>query len=145
MDRLKLPENIDKYRYWWYLWRYLNFESLLTDIPVSETNKYMLIGINIDLKPSHKNSILKKLWKRLRKDWVFPALNLFIKKVDYFHIGGHMSVLFANIYVWKKENDLVESSKVIFYKRYVDDTCVKRRYYETYRLFDPLKSNYPNT
>ena len=38
--------------------------------------------------------------------------------------GGAISTVPSDIYVCKMEEDIVISANPIFYKRYVDDTCV---------------------
>ena len=38
-----------------------------------------------------------------------------------------MSVVFADIYMCKMEDDVVAPIKPMFYKRYVDDTYLKRK------------------
>ena len=42
-------------------------------------------------------------------------------------MGGSISVVFADIYMCKMEDDVVATLKPIFYKRYVDDTYVRRK------------------
>ena len=42
-------------------------------------------------------------------------------------MGGPISVVFADIYMCKMEDDVVAPLKAIFYKRYVDDTCIRRK------------------
>ena len=42
-------------------------------------------------------------------------------------MGGPMSVVFADIYMCKMEDDVVAPIKPMFYKRYVDDTYLKRK------------------
>ena len=39
-------------------------------------------------------------------------------------MGGSISVVMANIYMAKLENDLVKPENPIFYQRYVDDIYV---------------------
>ena len=41
--------------------------------------------------------------------------------------GWPMSVVFANIYMCKMEDDVVVSIKPIFYKQYIDNTYVRRK------------------
>ena len=42
-------------------------------------------------------------------------------------MGGPMSLVFADIYMCKMEDDVVAPIKPMFYKRYVDDTYLKRK------------------
>ena len=42
-------------------------------------------------------------------------------------MGGPMSVVFADIYMCKMEDDVVAPIKPMFYKRYVDDTYLRRK------------------
>ena len=59
-------------------------------------------------------------------------------------MGGPISVVFSDIYMCKMEEDVVNPLKPIFYKRYVDDTYVKRERNESDTLFDALNSYHPN-
>ena len=68
--------------------------------------------------------------------------NRFIKQVDDCPMGGPMSVVFSDIYVCKMEKDVVIPAKPIFYKRYVDDTYVRRKKHETDKLVLDL-NKYP--
>ena len=50
------------------------------------------------------------------------------------------SVVFADIYMFKMEDGAVAPIKPIFYKRYVDDTYVRRKKNTKDELFQKLKS-----
>ena len=50
-------------------------------------------------------------------------------------MGGPISVVFADIYMCKMEDDVVAPLKPIFYKRYVDDTYVRKKKNTTDDLF----------
>ena len=50
-------------------------------------------------------------------------------------MGEPTSVVFSNIYVCKMVEYMVIPANPIFYKRYVDDTYVRRKKHETYKLF----------
>ena len=52
-------------------------------------------------------------------------------------MGGPISVVFADIYMCKMEDDVVAPLKQIFYKRYVDDIYVRRN---KNTADEPLKS-----
>ena len=121
-------------------------ESLFTCIPVAETIEYILKGIytNKVLKPLCKKSIFKKSLIKLTKKSVFSASNRLIKQIDGYPMGGPISVVSSDIYMCKMEEDVVKSLKPIFYKRYVDDTYVKRKRNESDTLFDVLNSYHPN-
>ena len=55
-------------------------------------------------------------------------------------MGGPISVVLLDIYVCKMEEDIVAPSKPLFYKRYVDDTYVRRKKNETDELYNALNS-----
>ena len=55
-----------------------------------------------------------------------------------------ISVVFSDIYMSKMEEDAVKPLKPIFYKRYVQDTYVKRKRNESDTLYDALNSYHPN-
>ena len=118
----------------------------MTSIPVPETIEYILNRVYTDkeLKPLCKKSIFKKLLKKLTKESVFSTNNRLIKQTDGCPMGGPISVVFSDIYMCKMEEDVVKPLKPIFYKRYVDDTYVKRKCKEADTLFDALNSYHPN-
>ena len=51
-----------------------------------------------------------------------------------------MFVAFSDIFMCKMEFDAVVSVKPIFYKRYVDDTYVRRKKNDVDKLFEELNS-----
>ena len=53
-------------------------------------------------------------------------------------------MVFSDIYICKMGEDVVNPLKPIFYKRYVDNTYVKRKRYESDTLFVALNSYHPN-
>ena len=75
---------------------------------------------------------------KLTKKCVFSANNTTIKQVDGCPVGGTISAVLLDIYVCKMEEDIVTPSKPLFYKRYTDDTYVKRKKNETYELSNVL-------
>ena len=121
-------------------------ESLFTSITVTKTIEYFLkrIYTNKELKPLCKKSIFKKLLIKLTKESVFSANNWLIKQIDECPMGGPISVVFSDIYLCKMEENVVIPLKPIFYKRYVDDTYVKRKRNESDTPFDALNSYDPN-
>ena len=42
-------------------------------------------------------------------------------------MGGPISVVFSDIFMCKMDLDVVAPAKPIFYKRYVDDTYMRRK------------------
>ena len=58
-------------------------------------------------------------------------------------MGGPVSVVFTDIFICKMEEDVVVPAKLIFYKRYVDDTYIGRRK-NVDELFQNLKSYHTN-
>ena len=59
-------------------------------------------------------------------------------------MGGPISVVFEYIYMCKMEDDVVAPLKPIFYKRYVDDTYVRRKKNTTDKLFEKLSTYHDN-
>ena len=53
-------------------------------------------------------------------------------------------MVFLDIYMCKMEEDVIKPVKPIIYKRYVDDTYVKRKPNESDTLFDALNFYHPN-
>ena len=58
-------------------------------------------------------------------------------------MGGPLSVTFSDIYMVKIENDVVITSKPIFYCRFVDNSYSRRKLGDNV-LFDRLNSCHPN-
>ena len=91
-----------------------------------------------------KKSIFKKLLIKLTKECTFSVHNRLIKQIDGCPMGGPISVVFADIYMCKMEDDVVTALKPIFYKRYVDDTYVRRKKNTTDELFEKLNTYHDN-
>ena len=104
-----------------------------------ETIDYILYKIYVkkELKPFCKKSIFEKLLNKLTTECVFSGNNRLIKQIDGCPMGGPISVVLSDIYVCKMEEDIVAPSKPLFYKRYVDDTYVRRKKNETDELLPP--------
>ena len=65
--------------------------------------------------------IFKRLLLNLATEVTFTINNNFFKQTDGCAMGGPLSVTFSDIFMIKMENDIVISTKPIFYRRYVDD------------------------
>ena len=128
-ELLKNIENSDNYEDVSY-----DVESLFTSIPIKETIDYIIHKIYLEnaIEPMCKKSIFKKLLRKLTKECAFSVNNRLIKQIDGYPMGGPISVVFANIYMCKMEDDVAAPLKPISYKRYVDDAC-ERRLKEYYR------------
>ena len=72
---------------------------------------------------------------KLTTECVFSANNRLIKKIDGCPMGGPISAVLSDIFICKMEEDTVATSKPLFYKRYVDDTYVRRKKNETDELY----------
>ena len=59
-------------------------------------------------------------------------------------MGCPISVVFADIYMCKMEDDIVAPLKLIFHKRYIDDTYVRRKRNTTNQLFEKLNTYHEN-
>ena len=55
-------------------------------------------------------------------------------------MGGLISVVLSDIYVYKMEENIVGPSKPLFYKRYVDNTYVRRKKNEADKLYNAMNS-----
>ena len=73
---------------------------------------------------------------KLTTECVFSANNRLIKKIDGCPMGGPISAVLSDIFICKMEEDTVATSKPLFYKRYVDDTYVRRKKNETDELYN---------
>ena len=117
-------------------------ESLFTSIPIKETIDYIIHKIYSEnvVEPFCKKSTFKKLLIKLTKECTFSVNNRLIKQTDGCPMGGPISLVFADIYMCKMEDDVVAPLKPIFYKRYVDDTSVRRKRNTTDELFEKLNT-----
>ena len=117
-------------------------ESLFTSTLVQETIDYILYKLYVkkELKSFCKKSIFKKLLNKLRTECAFSTNNRLIKQIDGCPMGGPISAVLSDIYIWKMKEDIVAPSKPHFYKRYVDDTYVRRKTNETDELYNALNS-----
>ena len=119
-------------------------ESLFTSICIKETIDYIIHKIytkNV-FEPMCKKSIFKKLLIKLMKECAFSVNNQLIKQIDECPMGGPISVVFTDIYMCRMEDDVVAPLKLIFYKRYVDDTYVRKKN-ATDELFEKFNT-YPD-
>ena len=107
-----------------------NVESLFTSIPVQDMIDYILQRIYgfKEIKPFRSKSIFKKkLLLNLTKKCVFSVNNKLIKQVDGCPMRDTIPVAFSDIYVSKMDEDIVAPMKLHFCKRYVDDTCIRKK------------------
>ena len=119
---------------------------MFSSIPVQETIDYILQRIYVckETKLFCKKSIFKKLLLKLTKECVFSVNNRSIKRIDGCLMGGLMSAVFSVIYLSKMEEDIVAPMKPHFYKRYVDNTYIRRKKNKPDSYFKKLNSYYPN-
>ena len=68
---------------------------------------------------------------------------IFTKQIDGCPMSGPMSVVFSEIFMCKMKEDVVVPAEPIFYKRYVDDTYIRRKKNVNDELFQNL--NYYHT
>ena len=122
-------------------------KSLFTSIPLAETIEYILdqIYVHQAIEPfCHKRLIFKNFLIWLTKDCLFSANNKLFKQVEGCPMGGPISVAIANIFMAKLEKDVIKPPYPIFYKRYVDDTYVRRKKGIRDVLFEDLNSYHEN-
>ena len=117
-------------------------ESLFTNIPINETIDYILDQIynKKKLKPIYPKLIFKRLLLKLATEVTFTINNNFFKQTDGWTMGGPLSVTFSDISMIKMENDIVIPTKPLFYRRYVDDICNRRKKNIDDSLFKALNS-----
>ena len=87
----------------------------------------MIIFSTKKLKP-FKKSIFKKLFKQ----------------IDDCLMGEPISVVLSDVYAGKMEGDIVVPSKLVFCKRYVNDTYVKRKKNDIDELYNALNLYHQN-
>ena len=121
-------------------------DSLFANITVKETIEYILHKIYVDksIKPFRKKSIFKKLLVKLKKGCAFSVNSRLIKQIDRCPMGSPVSVVSSDIFMCKMEEDVVVPAKPIFYKRYVDDTYIRRKKNVNDELFQNLNCYHTN-
>ena len=63
-----------------------------------------------------------------------------VKQNDGYSISGPVSAVFSDILMSEMEEDVVVPTKPSFYKRYVDDTYIRRKKNGSNELFRNLNS-----
>ena len=121
-------------------------ESLFTIAPVQEIIEYILYKIYEEKSENNfaESRFSKKLLNKLTAECVFLANNRLIKQIDGCPMGGLISVVLSDIYVYKIEEDIVAPSKCLFYKSYVEDTYVKRKKNKTDKFYNASISYHQN-
>ena len=119
-------------------------ESLFTSIPNKKTIDYIIHKIYTKnfTEPMCKKSIFKNMLKKLTKE--YTVYSRLIKQIDGYPMRGPISVVFADICMCKLEDDVVAPIKPIFYKRYVEDTYVRRKRNTKDELFENLNTYHDN-
>ena len=74
-----------------------------------------------------KKSIFQKLLLNLTKECVFSSNGKLLKQIDGWSMGGTISVVVSDIFMWKMEFDVVVPAKLLFCKRYVYYKYVSRK------------------
>ena len=122
-----------------------DLETIFTNIPIEETINYTTEQIYIQKKltPICSKLIFRRLLIKLPTECTFKFKNRFLKQVNGCTMGGPLSVTFSDIYMVKIENDVVISSKPIFYRRFVDDIYSRRKLGDNV-LFDRLNNYHTN-
>ena len=67
---------------------------------------------------------------------VFFANNKLIKQINGYPMRGPISVVLSDNHVSKIEENIVAPSKPLFYRRYMDDTYVRRKKNETLQCIE---------
>ena len=123
---------------------YYDVESLFTSIPVKKTIKYILHNFDVDksVKSFSKKSIFKISLVKLTKEYVFFCEFPFNKANWWIPNGCPCICCFFRHFLYKE--DVVVPAKPIFYKRYVDDTYIRRKKNVNDELFQNLKNYHTN-
>ena len=104
-------------------------EPLLTNIAIEEIINYIIDQIYVYKKLTliYSKLIFIRLWIKIATECTFKFNNRFLKQLDGCTMGRPLSVTFNDIYMVKMENNVVKSSKTIFYRRFVDDICSRQK------------------
>ena len=80
---------------------------------------------------------------KLATENIFIFNGRFYQQTDGCTMGGPLSVVFANIFMTKLEEDVVRPINPLFYKRFVDDSINRREKNKPDELFNKLNSYHP--
>ncbi|XP_066926368.1 uncharacterized protein [Clytia hemisphaerica] len=121
-------------------------ESLFTSVPIKDTIDFICTEIYTEnkLKPICKESIFRKLLLKLTTECIFTANEKLYKQTDGVSMGGPLSVVFTGCFMNQMEQLIVKPSKPLFYRRYVDDTYVRRKKGQIDTLYDSLNNHHKN-
>ena len=103
-------------------------ESLFTNVPVHETFYYILQEIHVKEKLLKICSklIMKRLLLKLTTENTSILNSNFYKQIDGCTMNVPLSIIFSDIYKTKTEEEVVKSTNLSFYKRFVDDIISKK-------------------
>ena len=120
-------------------------ESLFTNILIEDTINYIIEQIYVykKLMAICPKLIFRRLLIKLATECTFKFNSRFLKQVDGCTMGGPLSVTFSDIHLVKMENDVVISSKPIFYLRFVDEIYSRQKLGDNV-LFNQLNNYHPN-
>ena len=74
-----------------------------------------------------ERKVFEKPLNKVTKKNIFSVNENLYKQVDGMTMGGPLSVVFANCFLNKMEHEVVNPTKPIFHRRYVDDTYIKKK------------------
>ena len=124
-------------------------ESLFTNIPLNECIDLAVRYIkedNTDIKLSATE--LKTLLRFATSQTHFLFKGSFYDQVDGVSMGSPLAPVLANLFMGHNEKDWIENykgSKILFYRRYVDDTfCVFEREEDAVSFYNYINSQHPN-
>ena len=80
---------------------------------------------------------------KLATECTYTFNHKFYKQIDGCTMGCPLSVTFSNIYMIKMESEIVIPQKLLFYRRYIDDICNRRKKSKHDELFEKLNNYHP--
>ena len=131
-------------------YRYYSFDvtSLFTNVPLSKTINIILERVYKHKLINTKISKLKKLLKDCCTKTAFSFNNLFYKKKDGVSMGSSLGPVLANIIMTELElkiiNPLIDSGKITFYTRFIDDTLLLAKEEDINSIFKKFNSFHPS-
>ena len=121
-------------------------ESLFTNVPVRETIDYIIDQIYNKgrLTTIATKLIFKRLLMKLATENIFIFNGKYYQQTDGCTMGGSLSVVFAKIFMTKLEEDVVRPMNPSFYRRFVDDSIIRREKNKPDELFNKINSYHKN-
>ena len=96
--------------------KFLDIESLFTNIPIKDTIEYIIeqIYTHKKLKPIYSKQIFKRLLLKLGTECTYTFNHKFCQQINGCTLGSLLSVTFSDMYMIKMESEIVIAQNLYF-------------------------------